>query len=223
MARDRILQSLLVVAVLCSVVMTAFTVRRELIPRQVPTPRQFTPRAVDDWESVVADGRHRVGSVSAPVTILEFSDFQCPFCRRFAESTAPTLLEKYDGQIAWVFRHWPLAQHPSARMSALAAECAGAQDKFWAMHDAIFARQDTLDKVQWTVLAGQVGLYPASFEACLTDPSTGDAVDRDVRAALAIGNPGTPAVIVNGVLYPVADLGLLDAAIDSTMRVYRDP
>lgn len=141
------------------------------------------------------------GDINAPVTVIEFADFQCPFCQRHVAETQPALDEKYvdSGKVLWVYKHFPLNIHPQAPAAGVAAECAAEQGKFWEMHEALFASVD-----QWSIdeptevfqsLATEVGLAADAFAACLTDPEIAARVDSD----LAEGTPfvqGTPTFII---------------------------
>lgn len=141
------------------------------------------------------------GDPNAKVTVVEFSDFQCPFCGKHAIETQPTLDEKYvdTGKVRWVFKHFPLSIHPQAPAAGIAAECTAEQDKFWEMSHLLFESVST-----WSInepnpvfveLANQLGLDTAAFEACLSDPEIQARVDSD----LADGAPfvrGTPTFIV---------------------------
>jgi hypothetical protein len=118
-----------------------------LLPGPTPPPRPtLTPfhegQQEDDRLDVSVDDDPFIGPEDAPVTIVEFGDFQCPYCKRFADDTFRDLLEEYEGDIRFVYRDFPLSSiHPDAQRAAEAAECADEQGQFWEMHDAIFAQQ----------------------------------------------------------------------------------
>ena len=145
-------QVLASVAVLCLVVLTAAVAKREFFePPPAPVgvsaatmPDPTPPVPVRDWERV-ASGGHRMGHVNAPVTIVEFADFQCPACRRFATEIFPMLQAQFGDQMALVFRHWPLPNHPYSYDAARAAECAAAQGRLEAFHDLVFSQRDSLE------------------------------------------------------------------------------
>ncbi|MEN8160537.1 MAG: thioredoxin domain-containing protein [Myxococcota bacterium] len=139
------------------------------------------------------------GPADAPVTIVEFSDYQCPFCRR-AEPTLEQVLERYEGKIRFVFRHFPLDRiHPQARGASEAAACADKQGKFWEYHAALFAENAQLDRPGLDALAEQLGLDTAAFASCLEDDATKQLVEKDLQAGTAAGVTGTPAFFINGI------------------------
>jgi protein-disulfide isomerase len=107
-----------------------------------PTAEEATLHTVGS-ESQGADDWHVQGASSAPVTIVEYSDFQCPYCARYSTETYPEIKAQYidTGKVRYMFRHFPLSFHSEAELAAQAAECAGEQGKFWEMHDTLFANQ----------------------------------------------------------------------------------
>lgn len=139
------------------------------------------------------------GDVAAPVTIVEYSDFHCPFCRR-VQPTLTALLDKYKGQVRLVYKHLPLDQlHPNARRVSEASYCAARQDKFWAFHDAVYA--DTGSEANDATLARfatAAGLDAAAFTSCLAGPEARAAVARDLAEGEALGLSSTPGFFVNG-------------------------
>ncbi len=147
---------------------------------------------------VAAVGRAR-GPEDAPVTIIEFSDYECPYCKN-AEPTVKALLERYPEQVRYVYRHFPLEQiHPLARGASHAAECAAQQDRFWDYHDKLFENAPRLDRAQLVTYAKQLELDTEAFVQCLDDESVAAAIDRDFEAGRKAGVQGTPAFFVNGI------------------------
>ena len=147
---------------------------------------------------VAATGPTR-GPADAPVTIIEFSDYQCPFCRR-AEPTVEQVLAQYEGKVRFVFRHFPLDRiHPMARGAAEASACAADQDKFWEYHAALFADDAQLDRAGLDAAAAKTGLDMAAFKACVDGRKTQALVDADVKDGEAAGVSGTPAFFINGI------------------------
>lgn len=137
------------------------------------------------------------GPVGSPVTIIEFSDFQCPFCSRVNPSIAKAR-ETYGDKIRVVFRQFPLNIHPQAPKAAEAALCANEQGKFWEMHDALFADQQKLAVADLKASAAKIGLDSAKFDACLDGGTMASTVSRDMEDGMAAGVSGTPALFVNG-------------------------
>lgn len=144
-----------------------------------------------------AEGPAR-GAAAAPVTIVEWSDFECPYCK----SVLPTLeriLEEYPEQVRLVFRHFPLhAIHPNAQAAAEAGVCAQDLGAFWELHDLMFEEQDTLTVDDLKDKAERTGLDAEAFTACLEREGTASRVDADRRAGIEVGVNGTPALFVNG-------------------------
>jgi protein-disulfide isomerase len=147
--------------------------------------------------AVAATGPSR-GNDAAPVTIVEFGDFQCPYCRE-AEASLHTILTRYPGEVRLVFRNLPLASlHPNATAAAEAAVCAGRQGMFWEMHDAMYENQQALSPGGLKEIAKHVGLKSEGFDACMADPGTKEAVESDMKAADELDVTGTPYFFING-------------------------
>ena len=139
------------------------------------------------------------GTATAPVTIIEYSDFHCPFCRR-VQPTLTALLAKYPGKVRLVYKHLPLdGLHPQARRVSEAAWCAGKQDKFWGFHDAVYADSgNDASDATLTRYATTAGLDATAFTSCLANPETRAAIERDVAQGEALGLNSTPGFFVNG-------------------------
>jgi protein-disulfide isomerase len=137
------------------------------------------------------------GGAKAPVTIIEFSDYQCPFCKR-AEDSVDKVMKTYGDKIRLVFRDYPLPMHPLARPAAEAANCANAQGKFWDYHAKLFANQGALGEDKLKEYAKDVGLDGAKFDQCLADKQFKAAIDKDIADGSKVGVNGTPAFFING-------------------------
>lgn len=137
------------------------------------------------------------GSPGAPITIVEFSDLRCPFCARMP-IVLEDVLKRYAGQVRWVFKHFPLPIHSDAPLAHAAAAAAGEQGRFWEMHDAIFARSQTLQRSDVIALASQLGLNVERFVADLEQQKLKALVDRDVAEGRRAGVTGTPTFFING-------------------------
>ena len=137
------------------------------------------------------------GSPAAPVTIVEFADFECPACKD-SLPVLRQLRDLYKDQVRLVYRDFPLSGHPQARPAAEAAHCAHEQGKFWAYHDALFAQAPDLKPSDYMVLAERLGLNPAEFTACLAGTRPKAAVVRDLAEAQGLGLSGTPTFFING-------------------------
>lgn len=137
------------------------------------------------------------GSKDAPITIIEFSDFHCAFCGRFAAETLDPLLKNYDGKIRLVYRDYPF-QTAGSVVAALAGQCMNDQGKFWEFHDLTFKDQQALTREQFISYAQQLNIDVATFTTCLDSQKYMDKVRKDVADAQALGVNGTPAFFVNG-------------------------
>ncbi len=144
------------------------------------------------------------GPADAPITIVEFSDFQCPFCKRM-QSTLADLLDEYDGKVRLEYRHFPLRSHPVALAAAQASACADEQGKFWAYHDGLFEWQHELSEEKLSAIADSVGLDLEAYNQCIEEERYSDLVDADTAAGREAGIQGTPAFFVNG--HPIYGAG----------------
>ena len=160
-----------------------------------------------EYVKVEAGDNPVLGDKNAKVTIIEFSDYQCPFCRVFWKNTLPSIKEQYikTGKANLVYRDFPLSFHPAAQVSAEAAHCAAEQNKYWEMHDKMFTEQDKQGQgtaqygaeelKKW---AGEIGLDTAKFNGCLDSNKYKKAVQDNFNAGVSAGVDGTPAFFVNG-------------------------
>jgi len=137
------------------------------------------------------------GPANAPVTIVEFSDFQCPFCSRLTP-TLKQVEEKYGDKVRLVFRQYPLPFHQNAQKAAEASLCALDQGKFWELHDAMFGNQAELGVDQLKAKAASLGLNADKFNKCLDSGEKAAAIQADIKAGSAAGVSGTPAMFING-------------------------
>jgi predicted DsbA family dithiol-disulfide isomerase len=143
-------------------------------------------------------GSPSLGPEDAPVTVVEFSDFQCPYCARVGASLKQ-LVNEYADQVRVVFRQYPLQNiHPQAQKAAEASLCAGEQGMFWPMHDALFADQKKLSVEDLKKTAETLGMEPQAFAACLDSNRHAETVARDIYEGTKAGVSGTPAFLVNG-------------------------
>jgi len=139
------------------------------------------------------------GPEDAPVVMVEFSDFQCPFCGRFYQETYPRIQEVYGDRIRFVYRDLPLPQiHPDAILAAQAAECADEQGAFWEFHDLIFSNQQDLSRNALGSFAVQMELDINTFNQCLDSGRYQQEVSADMQAAASYGIQGTPTFFING-------------------------
>ncbi|MGB8476680.1 MAG: DsbA family protein [Candidatus Acidiferrum sp.] len=150
--------------------------------------------------SVTYDSARLRGTTNAAVTIVEFSDFSCPFCRR-AESTLKVLLAKYQGRVALAYRDFPLRDiHPQAQLAAEASRCAEEQGEFWNYHDMLFQNPRRLGRDDLLQYAHDLKLDEARFASCLQSGEYRSKIEEDVQEGVRDGVSGTPAFFINGVL-----------------------
>lgn len=158
----------------------------------------------------VGDATRSKGNADAAVTIIEYSDFQCPYCSRWVQETYPSLVKDYidTGKVRIEFRDFPLSNlHPNAMAAAVASRCAAEQNNYWAMHDKLFAMQDTWSgqsgadaAKSFSSYAGEIGLDTAAFDACLGSGKYDESIAQDMQQGQADGVSGTPSFLINGTL-----------------------
>lgn len=188
------------IMVVCAVLVTGMAVRRQFFPPVVAAAEAEPPREIREWRQL-AEGGAVLGAPDARVTVVEFSDFQCPFCARFSQ-TIRSMQQRDPSAFRVVYRHYPLAQHAHAVNAAIAAECAGQQRRFGEYHDLLFANQDSIGTRSWTGFAKQAGVADTTaFKTCMASPAMKERVEADARMAAKLALPGTPSLIVNGRLY----------------------
>jgi protein-disulfide isomerase len=192
----------LCVLVLCAVVTTGLVVRRELVSNPTSTQEiPSEPTFVKDWQDALQHGI-RIGSAGAPVQIIEFADFQCPYCARF-ESRLNEARERHGDKLAITFVHSPLPSHEQAEHAARAAECADAQGRFAAMKTLLFERQAVLGTMPWVDLGRQADVPNLErFQTCVDDRQPMERVIHGKNLSAKFGVRGTPTILVNGWLLP---------------------
>jgi NhaA family Na+:H+ antiporter len=168
----------------------------------------------------VGDRDHIHGPVDAPVTLVEYGDYECPHCRQVAP-IVEKLREQFGDRLRYVFRHFPIAtMHPNAQLAAQAAEAAAAQGRFWEMHELLFEKQGALDKGHLIQYATKLHLDVEQFERDLTEETYAERVREDFMSGVRSGANGTPAFFLNGVRYDGPwDLDSLRAEIEKPLGV----
>lgn len=167
------------------------TLNNTTLPRPTPAPERVVVGVDDD--SVL-------GKADAPITMIEFSDYECPFCERFYTQTLPQLKTNFidTGKVKFVFRDYPLSFHPNSTKAAEAAECSGEQGKYWEYHNALFQHQDALDNNSLKKYAIDLGLDTAAFNKCLDSGVMQEEVQKDFQEGSRLGVRGTPTFFING-------------------------
>jgi protein-disulfide isomerase len=157
-----------------------------------------TPQAEYKRYDIPVENAYAIGPADAPITIVEFSDYQCPFCRRWHDEVYEPLLAAYPGQIRLVYRHLPLTSiHPDAMSAAEAAMCAGEQDAYWPFHEKLFS-SESLGNTTYLQYAQDLKLNMATFEACLSEHTYQQAIQEDSDFAVNLGIRSTPTFFING-------------------------
>ncbi len=147
---------------------------------------------------IPTEGYPSLGPDDAPIVIVEFSDFQCPFCRRFHDETYDALLNAYPGQIRFVYRNLPLTSiHPDAMPSAIASLCANDQNAYWDYHSKLFS-SETLTRETFVQYATDLSLNVEEFTACLDSGKHDEFIQQDMEFALNLGVQSTPTFFING-------------------------
>ena len=165
----------------------------------VAAPSVAVPTAQVTRYDVPTDGFPSTGPADAPIVIVEFSDFQCPFCKRFYDETYRKLIDAYPNKIRFVFRHLPLTSiHPEAFPAAEASMCANEQNAFWDYHDKIFENQDKLGGELYSQIARDLKLDTEKFAQCVAARKYKDLVQQDSDFAVRLGIQSTPTFFVNG-------------------------
>ncbi|MFH1728187.1 MAG: DsbA family protein [Pseudomonadota bacterium] len=167
---------------------------------QAAQPRQQAPSAPSIDMTTLTDDDAFKGNKNAPVTIVEWSDFECPFCTRFYQQTLGQIKKEYinTGKVKFIYRDFPLGFHANAQKSAEAAECAGEQGKFWEMHDKLFEEGVSGGLDSFKQFAVDIGLNAAKFNECLDSGKMASEVAKDMQDGQAVGISGTPGFIING-------------------------
>lgn len=211
----------LIIAIISVAIVSAFLVGyvvggetaepKEVIIREVvrdsqtrqTTQEQFGPQII---RNISIDDDPMKGDPDAPITIIEFSDFQCPFCAKFHQSTLPLIEQNYIsiGKVNFVYRDFPIQSiHPNAVTAALASECADDQGKFWEIHDMIFENQRNWQGLQisqstsiFKEYAIEIGLNTDEFDSCMTSGKHFEEIQNDLNDGVAYGVTGTPGFFV---------------------------
>lgn len=169
-------------------------------PTVAAAPQNVQPAAVQPAQrvDVSTEGYPSLGPADAPITIVEFSDFQCPYCRKFHEETYQALLDAYPGQIRFVYRNLPLTSiHPDAMPSAIASLCANDQNAYWDYHGKLFS-SETLTRETFIQYAEDLSLNVDEFSACLDSGKHDEFIEQDMNFALDLGVQSTPTFFING-------------------------
>ena len=200
------------------------TVQPSVQAPSVPEEPQEVSEEV--WQEMVKNPMAVKGEKNAKVTMVEFSDYQCPFCKRYAEETMAQIEKEYiaSGKVRYIVRDLPLEFHQFAQAAAEAAKCAGAQGKYFKYGDQLFANQDSWSKEtdvskSFAAYATTLGLNDAKFSQCLTNGEQKAAVEADAALAKKAGLGGTPSFVINAkILVGAQPFVQFKAAIDEALK-----
>lgn len=148
---------------------------------------------------VPVDDDPSIGPADAPVTIIEFSDYQCPYCKKWHDEVLPQILKTYPDQVRFVYRDFPLSGHVGAAPAAEAAGCAGAQEKYWEYQDALFSETYSFDETGFKQIAKDLKLDEAKFAECLASDQYVKEAQADYEFAANLGVQSTPTFFINGI------------------------
>jgi protein-disulfide isomerase len=196
--KELVLNLATVLVTVAAVLMVGLRVRESFRPGRTSVPE---PHTVADWREL-AKGGDRIGPADADVTVVAFTDFQCPFCKRAAEDLRE-VRQQYSARVAIVLRHYPLPSHKFAKAAALAAVCASKQGSLETFHNILFASQPLIGQKAWTAFAAESGVSDmAAFSECLSDPAVAALIERDRAVAGRHGVNGTPTLLINDLEVP---------------------
>jgi protein-disulfide isomerase len=218
----KLIRSIACLIAICGVTLTAAAAPAKAAKAAAPSPAAITPSQAEEIlaelreiKAMLEEDRkaaepnngsirlpdvalHVLGSPNAPVTMVEFTDYQCPYCRRFHEQSWPELKKAYieTGKVRFIVRDLPLDFHDQALPSAVAARCAGEQDRYWPMYEALLGQTEPLGKDTARKLAIAAGVDLPTFDACVHNPGLRHAIDTDIAEAQRIGVTGTPGFVI---------------------------
>ncbi|HEY6293254.1 MAG TPA: thioredoxin domain-containing protein [Terriglobia bacterium] len=210
----RILRGRFVLVVVLMVTAEAITYRYLTTRPELPPDATVSADVLD--QHLVRPDSHATGNPNAPVTVVEFGDFECPACGA-EQPVVEQMLDQYAGRVRFVFRQFPLTIHPYAETAAEASECAAQQGKFWEADRLFYARQEDLTEPALVRYAGEMGLDTKRFEQCLIDGTGKAAVERDIEDAKAIGVDRTPIFFVGHQRLVVPQFSQFAQAIDQQL------
>ncbi len=176
------------------------------------------PKLLEDPVQIAIAGSPARGPETAPIVMVEFSDFECPYCAK-ATGEIKQIMAAYPNQIRLVYKQFPLSMHPHAGMAALASLAAEEQGKFWELHDLMFSHYRELSGEHILAWAQELGLDMPKFKAAMEDPKYKAEVDKDMQDGEFVGVNGTPAIFINGKHFngPIA-LALLKPILDNEIK-----
>lgn len=194
-------------------------------PDQQPMPPEEVELSQADWERVIENPVAVMGQADAPVTMVEFSSYQCPFCARFHQEAFEDIKREFidNGSVRYIVRELPLDFQPNSRPASIAARCAGDQDAYFEMQTALYDSQPEWASLSdptdvFESLAADIGLNSGTFSSCLANETHGDVVDADLALGGSVGATGTPTFFINGnKLVGAQPFSVFQAAIEAEL------
>lgn len=219
---DRVINASTVLIAICAVTITGLLVRREFFAGKANINQQQALGPIDqpDWQSYAVHG-HALGDDNATVTIVEFADFECPFCRRF--HTYVDSLESLGSSLRILYRHFPLSNHKFAVPAVRASECAAAQGRFAEMHNALYAYPDSIGVAPWWWFGQSAGVADSvAFTECVKSNAPIPALSRDTADARRLNVTGTPTLLIGPYRFNgVPHFDTLKAYVDNAAALSR--
>lgn len=202
----RTVQSLMILVVVLIVIIGGYIAYKEFAPQKTPSAVAAPQAPQDPYEMVTSypkpDNNKLRGSKDAEIVLIEYSDYQCPFCKRF-HTTGEALMKKFGDKIAWVYRHYPLSFHDRALASGIAGECVyklEGNDAFWKFTNEVFASSEDvatlLSDASLERLATAQGVNAGAFQTCVADPKVKETVEKEMKDGSGLGVSGTPGIFV---------------------------
>ena len=192
--------------------------RQALAESDLVKHRQASAKQLEDPVQIPTAGAPTKGPADARITIVEFSDFECPYCSK-AALQVDTILQAYPKDARLIYKHYPLPDHPHAKMAAAAAVAAQNQDKFWLMHDKLFANGRKLSTETIAGLAKDVGLDLGKFQADMQSAGVKQRLQKDIADGDKVDIQGTPTIFINGKRYNGAlDLILIKPVLEAELK-----
>ena len=195
--------SALVVVAFCVGVLTGYFIWGRNTAAKTPSPSAAAAAATQPSfrrYDIPTEGFPSTGPADASITIVEFSDFQCPYCQKWYAQVYQPLMAAYPGKIRFVYRNFPLTQiHPQAMPAAEASLCAGEQNAYWQYHDKLFENSAALNDDLYATLAADLGLDTTAFETCMSTHKYQDKIKADMQFSIDLGVQSTPTFFINGI------------------------
>jgi len=193
--KEKISLTFTALLVFCALIITGFVIRQEFF---LPEPQPEIQK-IENWQQLDFNGQ-RIGPEDASVQIVEFFDYQCPYCKD-VHTVVKNIRQKYPANVSVRYEHFPLSNHDYAFEAAVAVECAGKQNKFNDYHDLLFINQDRIANLRYDSLAIEAGVENIdSFNSCLESKKTSPIIESGLDLAEQLGINGTPTFLINGKL-----------------------